>query len=610
MTRRSVVACALLVLVACDKHPTSPDLSGAPATSVAAKEGDGPPAPYPFGPDSRETEGPNSGYGIASPLLSCAAGTDARSFSGYLESVVDHTMLDAQLDLPSGVGPFPLVVILHGWAGSKHTSGDIAQRLLNEGYAVLRYSARGFGDSWGKVNLADVAVERRDLQSVISRVAEQPNCAVNSDAVAVTGASYGGAGSWLAAIEPVYQLSPSSPQVRIRTILPIATWGDLLYSLLPNGQPRHSVDYMGGLKLSYVNGFYFSGLRAPNEGPQPWYLNYPSYLVAWHAYLNGPFDLTRDDAIEHQIVDGIAGYRSIWWQQAFWATAAANHIPIFQAQGFTDDLFPLDEAKRMLLALKTIDPAYPMALYLGDIGHPRASNKTGEVDYILNLISQWLAYYLKGEGTQPPFVIYAAITRPSSQDFQPSDVFTVASYDELSTSTVSESFAGGAVLVNPVDDPFAGFFWDPLVMQAAGELKPYPFPEGPPESAVVGNSLATFEVPVSKFGGALLIAGQPTVDLKASTLAPRVQLNVRLFDVAPDGKKSLITRGTYTLDSGSGVPLHNEKITIPTYGNVWSAAADHVLRLEITNLDSPYIAPSKIPSVTEISHVTLNLPLR
>jgi hypothetical protein len=49
---------------------------------------------------------------------------------------------------------------------------------------------------------------------------------------------------------------------------------------------------------------------------------------------------------------------------------------------------------------------------------------------------------------------------------------------------------------------------------------------------------------------------------------------------------------------------------IPTYGNLWEAAPDHVLRLEVTNLDSPYLAPSRVPSVTEISEVRLEIPTR
>ena len=92
------------------------------------------------------------------------------------------------------------------------------------------------------------------------------------------------------------------------------------------------------------------------------------------------------DPVYRRIIDGVAGYRSIWWQQEFWREAALNRVPAFQVQGLTDDLFPLPEAKRMLLALRTVDPLYPIASYFGDLGHPRASNKSAEVDYVLGLV--------------------------------------------------------------------------------------------------------------------------------------------------------------------------------------------------------------------------------
>jgi predicted acyl esterase len=102
----------------------------------------------------------------------------------------------------------------------------------------------------------------------------------------------------------------------------------------------------------------------------------------------------------------------------------------------------------------------------------------------------------------------------------------------------------------------------------------------------------------------LLIAAQPAVSLRAATSGPRVQLNVRLVDVAPDGTKQLITRGTFILEAVAS----RVDVAIPTYGNVWEAAADHQLQLVITTLDSPYLAPSRVPSTTEISQVRLDLP--
>jgi predicted acyl esterase len=222
---------------------------------------------------------------------------------------------------------------------------------------------------------------------------------------------------------------------------------------------------------------------------------------------------------------------------------------------------------------------------------------------------QWLAYYLKAEGAQPPFQIYAAITRPREEAFDANNVITAGSYAELATSTVTEKFRGSAVLVNPASDPLAGFFWDPLIMEAAGELKPYDLP--PEAAGVVDNTAAVYEVDVATLtpGTDLFIAGQPTVTLRASTLAPRVQLNVRLFDVTQD-TKSLITRGTYTLDSGSGTPIGSARVTITTAGNVWIVPKGHRLRLEISNLDTPYISPSKVPSETRIANVRLDVPVR
>ena len=97
-------------------------------------------------------------------------------------------------------------------------------------------------------------------------------------------------------------------------------------------------------------------------------------------------------------------------------------------------------------------------------------------------------------------------------------------------------------------------------------------------------------------GSDILIAGQPLIPLRAKTESPRVQINVRLFDVAPGRTKQLLTRGTFTLDNGLvGEQENKVEIMIPTYGNMWQAPASHSLRLKITNVDSPYITPSPVP---------------
>jgi len=82
-----------------------------------------------------------------------------------------------------------------------------------------------------------------------------------------------------------------------------------------------------------------------------------------------------------------------------------------------------------------------------------------------------------------------------------------------------------------------------------------------------------------------------------------------MYDVAADGTRSLITRGTYTADNGA-MPIGETDLTIPTYGNLWRVPADHAIRIELTNLDSPYITPSRIQSVTTVSNVSVEIPIR
>jgi hypothetical protein len=74
---------------------------------------------------------------------------------------------------------------------------------------------------------------------------------------------------------------------------------------------------------------------------------------------------------------------------------------------------------------------------------------------------------------------------------------------------------------------------------------------------------------------------------------------------------ALITRATTTLDSGIPLlPLGRRAVTVATYGNLMQIDQGDTLRLEITNVDSPYITPSRVPSVSLVSDVSLQVPIR
>ncbi|HEY3098680.1 MAG TPA: alpha/beta fold hydrolase [Methylomirabilota bacterium] len=597
-------------------------LAGLIGAAVVVAQSDGPPAPRAFGPDTTAV-GVFTGEGTTTPGLQCDAPPDVSiplECSGFLASGLDGTLLDVTVRVPQTAGPHPLVVYVHGWGGSKNAGrqydgvlagagkADAAGATHGGGYTYLRYSTRGFGKSWGQTNFGDVDVELFDLRSMVGQVVDDPRLQADPTAVAVMGASYGGAHSWIAAVQPTFT-SPGGKSVRLRTVVPVAAGSDLLYSLIPNGKPNDTTSPAGGLKLSYLNGLFLTGFRQPSQA-RP-YSNYPLYLFGWLAVTNGT-EPNDNLAVWKPIVDGIQGYRSVYWQQEFWRIASdpANRVPIFQVQGFTDDLFPIHESLRMLRALKVVDEHYPIKSYFGDIGHPRAVNKAGEVDYVLDAILAWLDYFMKGVGDPPLTDVSAAITRPYATPFDPRDVIVVGDFASLGPNHVGWSFDGVNVITfNPANP--SGFRWDPVVLLTAQELGANP---PAPESDEIPGDVAVFDVPVSNLtqsADGLLIAGQPIVSFEAFSVAHRVQLDVRLFDVTPAGVKQLVTRGTYTVDTGSpATPIGRVPITIVTYGNVWPVAVGDTLRLEITNVDSPYIAPSRIPSVTELSKVSLDIPTR
>jgi predicted acyl esterase len=135
---------------------------------------------------------------------------------------------------------------------------------------------------------------------------------------------------------------------------------------------------------------------------------------------------------------------------------------------------------------------------------------------------------------------------------------------------------------------------------------------------VVPGDVAVYTVRASELSdsaglgpGSFLIAGQPLVTFSATSVAPRVQLNARLYDVKPGGTRELVTRGTFTLDSRTPLaPIGTKEVELKTYGNLWEVAPDHLVQLELTNVDSPYLTPSRIPSITAIRDVTLTVPVR
>jgi ABC-2 type transport system ATP-binding protein len=120
----------------------------------------------------------------------------------------------------------PAVLLAHGFGGTKDSVKDDAESLAERGYAVLTWTAQGFGTSGGQIHLDSPDYEVKDAQGLLDWLAARPE--VQTDApgdprVGVVGGSYGGALALL--------LAGTDP--RVDAIVPLITWNDLARSFLP-----------------------------------------------------------------------------------------------------------------------------------------------------------------------------------------------------------------------------------------------------------------------------------------------------------------------------------------------------------------------------------------
>jgi predicted acyl esterase len=105
----------------------------------------------------------------------------------------------------------------------------------------------------------------------------------------------------------------------------------------------------------------------------------------------------------------------------------------------------------------------------------------------------------------------------------------------------------------------------------------------------------------------LVLMGGPVVDLDYDTTGPDTELNVRLWDVAPDASvQGLVTRGTYRSLDGPGTGL-NARFQIAPQG--YRFPAGHSVKLEVAANDAPYFQASNVPAAVRVDAVRLTLPL-
>jgi predicted acyl esterase len=273
----------------------------------------------------------------------------------------------------------------------------------------------------------------------------------------------------------------------------------------------------------------------------------------------------------------------------------ARRVPGLGAQGWTDPIFPALEAVRMYRALRRIDPRYPIAMYLGDFEHLTAQVKIPDLRHYHDLGTAMLDHYLRGVGPRPRMRVEAAVTNCDPNRFGP--VLAAPSWARLHPATRRFGFGGSQQTASPLQDP-RGPALDPVVVSEQRGRGCLTTQTAPPPG------VATYTAPIAT---GFTMVGLPLLRFRFETVAADIELNSRLWDIAPDGTRTLVDRGAYrAIDPAVG----GDTARYEMFGNAWRFRPGHQLQLEITQDESTYLRRDNFPSSATIGHVRLILPTR
>jgi predicted acyl esterase len=535
----------------------------------------------------------------------------------------DGVPLDVNVAFPPEplVGPdgdYPLVMMFHGYGGSKLGLGSM-RRWLSQGYATFSLTTRGFHESCGNaasreadpmgcaegwVRLMDTRYEVRDAQYLAGLLVDEG--LVDPERIGATGGSYGGGMSMsLAALRDRVMMpdgslvdweSPDGTPMRIAAAAPGIPWTDLAQALTPNGS---TLDYVanapylgpsgriGVEKQNWVGNLYLAGLVFGFYAPPG--VDPDADLTTWKARLDegGPYD---GDPLAEDVVDEVTTHHS-----SYYIDHSEPPAPLIISNGFTDDLFPANEALRFYNRTRTQYPNAPIALTFGDFGHARGANKADIGALVNSRENAWFAHYLKGEGATPPSdVVAMAQTCPNSA---PSGgPFEAVTWAEIAPGEIR--FAQSARRTVQASGTQFGNEYGSYSALAAGN---------PCVQTAGANNPATanYRLAPAPAGGYTML-GSPTVIADIALPGANSQLAARLFDVAPDGQQTLVARGLWRPEvSGKRAVRQVFQLT----PNGWQFAEGHVPKLELLPNDAPYGLASPGQRPIRVSNLELRLPV-
>jgi len=531
----------------------------------------------------------------------------------------DGVPIDVDVTLPpTGDGPFPTIMMLHGLGGDKTAfeaptaagTDNITFHFNNvflaqRGYAVVNPTARGWGNSCGApasrtpdcvhgwIHLADQRWEVRDAQDLLGMLVDEG--IADPEALASTGHSYGGGQSLqLAALRDQIRggdgrlhpwRSPAGRRLRLAAAWARWPWIDLAAALLPNGRFRDdrpstllSTDFpIGVSKLTYTEVLLdlaraTAFLTMPNQDPT-------CDLETWSAELDKgePYGI-----LVHAVEDELHAFHG-----SVGLLRRRRPAPVLLMSGFTDDLFPASQSFRVRLAL--LRKHRPPVFQLGDLGHPRASNKLDEYAFLNEQGAEFFDAYLRKIGEPPTPGTVTVFTQTCPVTAPAGGPIFAARLQDLARGAFSLGDPAPQTVTSDGGDPALASAVDPIF--GNGICGRHPTRNAP------GTAVYTAPSP-----GFTLI-GQPTLKARVRTKGPFGQIVGRLWDVGTDGLQTLIASGVYRLR-----PRQRNRIVFQLEGNAYQFAAGHTVRVELVGSSPPTFRPSNGTFSVRVDQASIELP--
>jgi ABC-2 type transport system ATP-binding protein len=520
--------------------------------------------------------------------------------------------LDTTLYLPrsaSSARPVPAILLAHGFGGTKRSVDSDAKDFADRGYAVLAWTAEGFGRSGGQIHLDNPDYEVRDAQRLIDWLAARADIAkngANDPKVAAVGGSYGGA----------LALMLAGQDSRVDAIVPMITWNDLSRAFLPNatGQDPQT----GVFKKQWAGIFFGAGsgagsildsLGAAFRSGTPIDPTQVAGLLANYDPACGRFAKDVCAAYLDVATDGVASPETI---QLLRKSSPANTVsqikaPTLLIQGQADSLFPLTEAEATYRAIAATGTPVRVDWFTG--GHDGGQGPQSDRDRLRYLTITWLDYYLQGKGEKPTTGF--TFSRVSGFDAETRRITTsgfsaTAFPDSGAQAATTVSLLGPPQRVaNPPDGNPAAI----STLPGTGSGSFASFLQGA-ALEVPGQNANFISAPLPSN---LDVVGTPSVPIRAASPTGEAVLFVKLYDFDPQAGSSL-PFGLASPVRLTGLPPSIEDATpvtvnLPTI--VHRFEAGHRLQLTVATSDQAYTSPV-LPTTYTIAlpngGATLTLP--